>query len=77
MSKKDLISGDMGSVYLNAYFKEKIWKILGPYFVDDKGKTKLSKYLYGLITLAHAWYEMLTKAIRNFFKNKKYLTYLW
>ena len=55
-SGKKVISGDIGSTYLNSYTKEKIWTSLGPEFGKDAGRAQVIRSLYDLITSAHAWY---------------------
>ena len=52
--RKELISGDVGSAYLNSFTQEKIWTVLGPEFGDAEGKVEVVKSLYGLITSANA-----------------------
>ena len=58
-----MISGDIGSAYLNSYTKEKIWTSLGPEFGENDGRARVIKSLYGLIVSAHAWYELFTSGI--------------
>ena len=77
-SGKKVISGDIGCAYLNSYTKEKIWTSLGPEFGEDAGRAQVIKSLYGLITSAHAWYEIFTSAIRDFgFRPSKIMPCLW
>ena len=77
-SGKKIISGDVGSAYLHSYTKEKIWTTLGPEFGDEAGRAQVIKSLYGLITSAHAWYEVFTATIRAFgFIPSKIMPCLW
>ena len=73
-----MISGNIGSAYLNSYIKEKIWTSLGPEFGEDAGRAQVIKSLYGLITLAYAWYEIFTSTIPDFgFRLSKIMPCLW
>ena len=49
LHKAEMIGGDIGSAYLNAYTKEKIWSVLGKEFGEDKEGFIVSiiKALYG------------------------------
>ena len=73
-----MVSGDVGSAYLNSYTKEKIWTSLGPEFGENAGRVQVIKSLYGLITSARAWYELFTSEIRDFgFLPSKIMPCLW
>ena len=77
-SNKKLVSGDIGSAYLNSYTKEKIWTTLGPEFGGIAGRAQVIKSLYGLITSAHAWFELFTSTIRKYgFKSSSVMPCLW
>ena len=77
-SKKKLISGDVGSAYLNSFTQEKIWTVLGPEFGDLQGKVEVVKSLYGLITSANAWFRRFTNTIKEFgFHQSKIMPCLW
>ena len=45
-----MVSGDVGSAYLNSYTKEKIWTSLGPEFGENAGRVQVIESLYGLLT---------------------------
>ena len=62
-----MISGDIGSAYLNAYTKEKIWIRLYEEFGPDlEGKVaRIIKELYGLKTSANVWYFHLCDTLRE------------
>ena len=56
LNKCEIVGGDIGSAYLNAFTKEKIWSILGLEF-GEKMRDKVVKIieaLYGLKTSANA-----------------------
>ena len=77
-SGKKVIFGDISSTYLNSYTKETIWTSLGPEFGKDAGRAQVIKSVYGLITSAHAWYEIFTSAIQDFgFRPSKIMPCLW
>ena len=62
-----ILSGDIGTAYLNAYTEEKVWTTAGPEFGSkDKGKRVIIvKALYGLKTSAHAWQAELNDTLRS------------
>ncbi|MGH2414505.1 MAG: reverse transcriptase domain-containing protein [Microcystaceae cyanobacterium] len=62
----NVISGDIGTAYVNAYTEEKIYSHAGPEFGDKKGmKIILRKALYGLKSSANAWYHHLGNDLRE------------
>ena len=76
----EMISGDIGSAYLNAYTKEKIWTRLDAGFGPDlDGKlARIIKALYGLKTSANVWYFHLCDSLREMgFKQCKLDSAIW
>ena len=56
----DICACDVGSAYLEAFTREKLYIIAGPEFKDLKGHTLLvNKALYGLCTSGARWKETL------------------
>ena len=61
-----VISGDVGTAYLNSITEEKIYTRAGPEFGDKQGCIlRVVKGLYGLKTSAHAWYQRLSASLRQ------------
>ena len=61
-----MLSGDIGSGYLNADTKEKIYKILGEEFGTKAGlKVVVMKALYGLKTSGNAFFMHLCDSMRK------------
>ena len=52
----DMIVGDIGNAFVQAYTEEKIWSRAGPEFGDKEGSIIIfNKALYGLATSARRW----------------------
>ena len=61
MSRCNLLAGDIGNAYNNAYTKEKIYSRAGIEFGDKAGvKVIVRKALYGLKGSANAWWIQLS-----------------
>ena len=76
--REKLISGDVGSAYLNSYTKERNIDFFKSGIWEDARRAQVIKSLYGLITSAHAWYEIFTAAIWEFgFRPRKIMPCLW
>ena len=62
-----IIGGDIGSAYLNAYTEEKIWIRLGPEFGDELAgrKVRVLKSLYGLCASENTFYKHLCDTLRS------------
>ena len=76
----EMISGDIGSTYLNAYTKEKIWTRLDAGFGPELEEkvARIIKALYGLKTSANVWYFHLCDTLREMgFKKSKLDNTIW
>ena len=80
LNKCKIVGGDIGSAYLNAFTKEKIWSILGIEFGENMKDrvVQVVKALYGLKTSANAWFLHLSESLSNLgFKQSKIDSALW
>ena len=79
LNKVEILSGDIGTAYLNARTKEKIWTTLGVEFGDKEGmNAEVVKALYGLKTSGNAFYMHLCDAMKKLgFSQSKLDPALW
>ena len=62
----DILTGDIGNAYLNAYTNEKVYAIAGPEFGSRAGQIMIiEKAMYGLKTSANRWHAHLSDTLRN------------
>ena len=60
----DIFSCDIGNTYLNAKFREKLWKESGTEFGTEKVMVMIiSRALYGLKNSSAAWREKLAETV--------------
>ncbi|MGH7974171.1 MAG: reverse transcriptase domain-containing protein, partial [bacterium] len=65
-SNTNVVSGDIGTAYVNAFTEEKIFSHAGPEFGKRQGmKVILRKALYGLKSSANAWYHHLGNDLKQ------------
>lgn len=60
----NVLTGDVGTAYINAFTEEKVYSSAGPEFGNKNGyKVIMRKALYGLKTSAHAWFHHFAKTL--------------
>ena len=72
-------AADIGNVYLNANFQERIWTVAGTDFGSEKGKVVLIvRRIYGLKSSGAAWRQMLAHILRDLgYASSKSDPYIW
>ena len=62
----DVMSADIGNVYLNAPNKKKIWTVAGHEFGTDKGAVYIiTQAIYGLKSARATWRTFFTQALKS------------
>ena len=76
----EILCGDIGNAYVNAYTKEKVYSIAG----DEFGKAMkgsiviIVRALYGMRTSSESWHAHLADTLRGFnFKPTRYDNDVW
>ena len=75
-----VLGGDIGTTYLNAYTKERIFTMAGIEFGEHRVgmKLELKKGLYSLKCSANAWYFQLSRDIEEIgFKKSRIDSIFW
>ncbi len=65
-NKLDMLVGDVGNAFVNAYTNEKVYSRAGPEFGDREGSIVIiKKALYGLKSSAECWHSMFSDSLRK------------